>query len=108
MEKLNQHVSDDGLVTREYFSHDGELIVDYRQDVEPIFERIKQVRADPSYWNRQVKREMVHALHIPQATIIELLDYGCNPYDAPLKDIVRALKALGKYELCDMTGKRIA
>jgi hypothetical protein len=107
MDKLSQKVDADGLVTREFIGPDGEFIVDYRQDVEPIFEAVKAVRNDPDNWRRQVKKDMVHALHIPNVVVDQLFAYGCNPYQAPLADIKKALRAIGKYELCDMTGKRI-
>lgn len=100
-------VDPDGLVTNQYITTDGELIVDYRQDVSPIFEQVKTLRNDPDYWRGQVKRNLVHAMHIPNATVNELILHGCNPYTAPLKDIKNALRAIGKYDLCDMTGKRV-
>ena len=92
MEKLNHEVSLDGLVTRQFLSNDLELIVDYSQDVEPIFEHVKRVR---------------HAFHIPNSVVMELLNHGVDVNKAPLKDIKKALRAIGKYELCDMTGKAV-
>ena len=108
MEKLNHEVGADGLVTRQFLNHEGELIIDYSQDVEPIFEAVKAVRNDPDNWRRQVKKDMVHAFHIPNAVVNELFLHGCNPYTVPFKDLVKALRAIGKYELCDLTGKRTA
>src|SRR5512139_399612 len=107
MEKLNHEVSLDGLVTRQFLSNDLELIVDYSQDVEPIFEQVKRVRHDPDNWQRQVKKDMVHAFHIPNSVVMELLNHGVDVNKAPLKDIKKALRAIGKYELCDMTGKAV-
>lgn len=107
MEKISHKVDPDGLVTREFISNDGELIVDYRQDVEPIFDAVKDVRHDPDNWRRQVKKDMVHAFHIPNAVVVELKQYGCDVYTSPLKDIKKALRAIGKYELCDLTGKNV-
>lgn len=106
MDKLTHKIDSDGLVTREFVDHDGSLVVDYRQDVAPIFEAVKTARNDPDNWRRQVKRDMVHAFHIPNSIVNELAAHGVNVYSASLKDVVKALRAIDKYELCDMTGKR--
>jgi hypothetical protein len=107
MEKIGQKVDAGGLVTREYVTHEGDLIVDYKQDVEPVFDAVKSVRNDSDNWQRQMKKDMVHAFHIPNVVVTELAAYGCDVYTAPLKDIKKALRAIGKYELCDMTGKNV-
>ena len=108
MEKISHEVDFDGLVTRQFITNEGELIVDYSQDVEPIFEQVKAVRHDPDNWRRQVKRDLVHAFHVPNATIVKLKNYGIDVYTCTVKDLVRGLKAIGEYELCDLTGKRSA
>lgn len=107
MKPIERTVSESGLVTTSYVGDEGELIIDYKQDAAPQFELVKQVRQDPDSWKKGVKKDMVHAFHIPDGVVHELLKIGVNVYTSPLKDIAWGLKRLNRYEACDMTGKRV-
>ena len=109
MEKIAQKYDPlTGLQTTSLLDSEGVLHVNYQQDATANFEAVRNVRNDPDHWRRSVKKDMVHALHIPDGVIMELFKLGINVYTAPFKDVVRALRTLNRYEACDMTGKRIA
>lgn len=108
MEKLDQTFDPlTGLQTTSWFDHEGQLHVNYQQDIEPHAEAVIRTRNDGDAWRKGVKDSMVHALHIPDVHLISLHKMKINPYTAPLSDIVAALKKLGVYEQCDMTGKQL-
>lgn len=98
----------DGLRTKAFVDADGTLSVSYEQDAEPAFEAVLQHRNDGQGWSTGMKKDMVHALHIPNGVVMELWGLGINIYTAPLKEIVKGLHRLNRYQACDMTGKRIA
>ena len=106
MEKIDRTVNESGLVTTSLLDEDGNLHVTYEQDAAPAFEQVLSVRNDGNAWREGVKKDMVHAFHIPDGVVHELLKIGINVYKSPLKDIVWGLKRLQRFEACDMTGKR--
>ena len=108
MDKVYQDISPDGLKTEAHVDADGLMTFSYQQDAEPAFEAVQRTRLHANPWAAGMKKDMVHALHIPNGVVMELWGKGINVYKAPLADIVRGLKQLGRYEACDMTGKRIA
>jgi hypothetical protein len=108
MDKVYQNVAPDGLETRAYVDADGLMSVSYHQDAEPAFEAVLKHRNVGEGWNIGMKKNMVHALHIPNGVVMELWGLGINIYTAQLKDIVSGLHKLNRYQACDMTGRRIA
>ena len=108
MEKINYDFDQlTGLQTVSYVDEDGALHVDYKQDIEPAMALVRNAREEGEGWRVGIKKSMVHALHIPDGVIHELIKHGINVYTHPFKDVVVALKRIGKYEACDMTGKRL-
>ena len=103
---IDQTLGAGGLVTTTTVK-DNEMRVNYVQDVEPMFESVKDMRNSGEAWKQGVKKDMVHAFHIPDVVVMELWNIGVNVYQAPFKDVVWGLKRLGRYEACDMTGKKV-
>lgn len=108
MDKVYQDISPDGLKTTAYVEADGRMTFGYEQDAEPAFEAVLQHRNKGQGWSDGMKKGMVHALHIPNGVLMELRKVGVDVYTMPLADIVRGLKQIGRYQACDMTGKRLA
>lgn len=107
MEKISQSVVD-GLVTTTMLDDDGKMHVNYAQDSAPAFEVVQSTRNDGHAWRVGVKKDMVHAMHITNGVVHELMAFGINPYTATMKELVLGLKRINRYEACDMTGKRLA
>lgn len=104
--KIDQTVSGAGLVTT-LSVEDDRLRVNYAQDAAPMFEQVRDMRHSGEAWSQGIKKDMVHAFHIPDGVVMELFGLGINVYQAPFKDVAWGLKRLGRYEACDMTGKKV-
>ena len=79
MDKIDQSLSQDGLLTRVFTSElDGKMYVDYQQDLEPHIEYATGIRNDPEAWRAGVKAGWVHAAHIPDVAIIKLRQIGVD------------------------------
>lgn len=108
MEKITHDFDPlNGLQTRSFIDDEGNLFVDYKQDIALQVELARKARDSGEGWKTGVKRGFVHALHIPDGTILELRKIGIDVYLHPYKDVVAGLKKIGKYEACDQTGKRL-
>ena len=105
MDKLSVEVSPDGMVQTLY-SEGDDLHVTYQQDAEPIFEMVQRARQEKDLFREGVKRDLVHAFHIPNGVVMELHKLGISVYKDSLKDIVRGLHKLGRYDACRLTDKR--
>ena len=108
MDKVYQDTTADGLKTSAHVDADGTMHFQYEQDAEQAFEAVLESRNHGDLWNKNIKKGMVPALHIPNGVVMELFGLGINIYQAPLKDIVAGLHKLNRYQACDMTGKRLA
>lgn len=108
MDKVYEDVTPDGMKLEAHVEADGLMRFSYKQDAEPVFEHVQTQRVQNNQWQRGVKQGMVHALTIPSGVVMELMGLGINVYQAPFKDIARGLHQLGRYQACDMTGKRLA
>lgn len=107
MLKISQDTTLDGLQTTMYGDGDT-LHVSYKQDAEPAFEMVKQTRQNTDVFRDGMKRDMVHAFHIPSGVYMELRAIGVDVYTAPVKDIVRGLHKINRYDACRLTDKRFA
>lgn len=109
MEKIDQKFDPlTGLATTSWLDEDGNMLVDYKQDAAPAFEMVKQARHDGEGWRKGMKKSFVHAFHIPDGVIHELLKHGVNVYQNPsFADIAAGLKKIGRFEACDLTGKTL-
>lgn len=108
MEKLDLQFDPlTGLQTTSFVDEEGTLHVNYKQDAEAAFEAAHSIRKDDEHWRRGVKKSMVHAMHIPLGVVLELKTAGIDVYTAPLKEITAGLRRIGRYEACDLTGKRL-
>lgn len=96
-----------GLQTASFVDEEGTLHVNYKQNAEAAFEAAHSIRKDDEHWRRGVKQSMVHAMHIPLGVVLELKTAGIDVYTAPLKEITAGLRRIGRYEACDLTGKRL-
>lgn len=105
MDKLSVEVSQDGMVQTLYGEGD-DLHVTYEQDAAPIFEMVQRARQEKDLFREGVKRDMVHAFHIPNGVVMELHKLGISVYNDSMKDIVRGLHKLGRYDACRLTDKR--
>lgn len=108
MEKIDQSISHDGLVTTTFVDDEGRMHVDYKQDATASGEAVQRARNDGEAWRKGVKAGFVHAFHIPSGVVHELLKVGVNVYTSPMKDIVWGLKRINRFEMCDNTGKTLA
>ena len=107
MLKISQETSADGLQTTMYGDGD-ELHVSYTQDAAPAFEMVQQTRNHKDVFREGMKKDMVHAFHIPAGVYMELKGIGIDVYTDPLKEIVRGLHKLHRYDACRLTDKRFA
>ena len=111
MEKLNQDFDPlSGLLTTSWFDNEGNLHVDYKQDLEKPAEFVRAARNDGEMWKKGIKNSFVHALHLEPVHQLQLRKIGIDtfgPNRPPLRDVINGLKKLGIYEQCDMTGKRL-
>ena len=108
MEKIAQDFNPlSGLQTTSYFDNEGNLHVDYKQDIQTQVEMVRNARDSGEGWKTGVKKGMVHALHIPDSVILELRKIGIDVYLHSYKDVVAGLRKIDRYEACDMTGKRL-
>lgn len=107
MHKISTEVAHDGLKTTMYGEGD-DLHVTYEQDAEPIFEAIQKTRLHTDVWGKGMKKDMIHAFHIPNGVLHELRKIGVDVYTAPVKDIVRGLHQIHRYDACRLTDKRFA
>lgn len=107
MHKLSEELSLDGLKTTLY-GEDDALHVKYEQDAEGIFEAVKQTRLHKDVFRDGMKKDMVHAFHIPAGVYMELKAIGVDVYTDSVKDIVRGLKQIHRYDACRLTDKRFA
>ena len=97
-----------GRIAKLEIGADGLMTFGYEQDAEQAFEAVLKHRNEGAGWAAGMKKDMVHALHIPNGVLMELRGIGVDVYTMPLADVVRGLKKLGRYQACDMTGKTIA
>lgn len=107
MHKLSTEVSLDGLKTTMY-GEDDALHVTYEQDAAPIFEAVRQTRLHTDVFRDGMKKDMVHAFHIPAGVYMELKKIGVDVYTAPVKDIVRGLHQIHRYDACRLTDRKFA
>lgn len=107
MLKISQEVAADGLQTT-YYGDGDQLHVTYRQDAEPAFEAVQKMRLHNDVFRDGMKKDMVHAFHIPTGVYMELRGIGVDVYTSPLKDIVAGLKKINRYDACRLTDKRFA
>ena len=108
MEKLQHELNPFGLQTQSFVDHDGNLIVDYKQDIQTQVEMVRRARDTGEGWKKGVKQGFVHALHIPDSVILELRKIGVDVYSNPsYKDLVAGLKKIDRFEACDLTGKKL-
>jgi hypothetical protein len=106
MELIDRNIKD-GMVTSSWLDHEGNLHVDYKQDVTFAAEAAQTARNDPENWKRGVKRGMAHVVHLEPGIIMQLRGHGVDAFTAPVKDIVAALHKHDLMRLCDASGKRI-
>jgi hypothetical protein len=105
MERISKTVTSSGLV--ETVDFDGEnLIRSYTQDITRALEAAQAVRNDDDAWKTGVKNNRVHAAHIPDGVVHELLKIGINVYTHPWPDIRAGLKKLNR-EACLTTRKNV-
>ena len=107
MHKFSEEVSLDGLKTTMYGEGDA-LHVKYEQDAEPAFEAIRQTRLHTDVFRDGMKKSMVHAFHIPAGVYMELKAIGVDVYTDSVKNIVRGLHQIHRYDACRLTDKRFA
>ncbi len=107
MQKISEEIGLDGLKTTMYGEGD-DLHVKYEQDAEPAFEAVLQTRLHKDVFREGMKKDLVHAFHIPVGVYMELRKIGIDVYTDPVKDIVRGLRQLHRYDACRLTDKRFA
>jgi hypothetical protein len=106
MELIDRRITD-GMVRSAWLDHDGNMVVDYKQDVTVAAEAALQSRNDPERWKQGVKRGLAHAVHIEPGIIMQLWGRGFNAFTASPKEIIQALHKYDLMRLCDASGKRI-
>ena len=95
-----------GLLTKRVL--EGEVMVTKTfQDIEPNVEMVKRMHADDDYTSAGIKKELAHALHIPEIVQIELLTNGVNIYTASIKEIVAGLRRIDKFDACSVSRKKL-
>ena len=107
MEKISTEVSLDGLKTTMY-GEGNDLHVVYEQDAGPAFEAVLQTRLQTDVFRDGMKKDMVHAFHIPNGVYMELRKIGVDVYTDSVKNIVRGLHKIHRYDACRLTDKRFA
>lgn len=107
MDKIGTDISPDGLKTTMYGEGDA-LHVTYEQDAAPAFEAVLQTRLHTDVFRDGMKKDMVHAFHIPTGVYMELKKIGVDVYTDSVKDIVRGLHSIHRYDACRLTDKRFA
>jgi hypothetical protein len=108
MQQIGKEVSASGLLETTHVSEDGALTVEYQQDSEATFEAVQGLRNSKDVFREGMKKDMVHAFHIPNGVVMELFKHGVNIYTDPMPDIIVGLKKLGRYDACRLTDKRFA
>ena len=67
---------------------DGELRVNYSQNNEAVFERLQKLRNADGYTKEGIKREMWHAVHIPESECMKMIvEDGFDPYTENAKSL---------------------
>lgn len=98
MDKIDQTLSPDGLLTRTFTSElDGKMYVNYQQDLTPHVEYATALRNDDEYTKQGIKRGWMHAAYIPPLAIIKLRQIGIDILKGKPKpaEIVAGLRKLG-------------
>lgn len=107
MDKLHTDVQSSGMVET-LFHEDGKVHIKYEHDAEAAFEAVKVARDTQDVFADGLKKDMVHAFHIPVGVYMELRAIGVDVYTAPVRDIVRGLKQINRYDACRLTNRRFA
>lgn len=107
MQKFSQEVQSSGMVETMYSDGDA-LTVQYEHDAEPAFEMVRKTRQESDVFAAGLKKDFVHAFHIPVGVYMELRGIGIDVYTAPLKEVVAGLHKLHRYDACRLTDKRFA
>ncbi len=107
MDVLNKSISRSGTMLEKQSLQDDKLLVQTFQDIESNVEVAKAMRNDDSYTSDGIKNCFAHALSIPEVIQVELMTYGVNIYQCSIKEIVSGLKAIGKYDACAVTRKKL-
>ena len=107
MQKISTEIGLDGMKTTMY-GEGNALHVTYEQDATQAFEAVLQKRLHSDVWGDGMKKDMVHAFHIPNGVMMELRAIGVDVYLSPMKEIVSGLRKLHRYDACRLTDKRFA
>lgn len=107
MDVLNKSMNSSGTMLEKQSIQDEQLLVQTFQDIESNVEVAKAMRNDDSYTSDGIKNCFAHALSIPEVIQVELMNYGVNIYHCSAKEIVKGLHAIGKYDACAVTRKKL-
>jgi hypothetical protein len=107
MDKILTDVQSSGMVET-LFHEDGKTYLKYEHDAEAAFEAVRQTRDHKDVFAEGMKKDMVHAFHIPVGVYMELRAIGVDVYTNNVKDIVRGLKQINRYDACRLTNRTFA
>lgn len=81
-----------GLRTR-IASEDGEMRVNYTQDISAALEYTAKLRNSPEYAKQGIKDNFQHVAHIPNAVCLQIRsDGGPDPFSCPPKELLAYLR----------------
>lgn len=81
-----------GLRTR-FASEDGELRVNYSQDVGAALDYTEKLRNAPEYAKQGIKNNLQHVAHIPNAVCLQIrTEGGPDAYSCPPQELMAYLR----------------
>jgi hypothetical protein len=87
------------ITTMEVDEITNKMVIKKHQDIEANIEMTNRLRNNDEYTRNGIKKGWLHAAHIPEVVIVELLQNGINVFHASAKEIVAGLKKIGKDNL---------
>lgn len=81
-----------GLYQTEEVLHDGTLVIETKQDVEPIIERNLLMRNDEDYTKEGIKKGWWHVATIPDVFVHKWYKEGLDIRTAPMSEIRKKLQ----------------
>jgi hypothetical protein len=82
-----------GLYQTEELTHDGTLVIETKQDVEPILEATKALQNDEEYTKKGIQKGWWHVATIPEVLVHKWHKEGFNIFTASMSEIRKKLQS---------------